>query len=69
MSVPINEFTKGNFEFDANASVVVITAAAQAKAGTMGTTAGASAGPATGSQVSNQVSKRIWPSSFKQKGD
>jgi lipid-binding SYLF domain-containing protein len=51
------EFTKDNFEFDANVSVVVITAAAQAKVGSMGTTAGASAGPATGSQVSNQYRK------------
>jgi len=43
-----NEFTGGNFEFDASASAVAITAGAQAKAGTEGATAGASAGPATG---------------------
>jgi lipid-binding SYLF domain-containing protein len=45
------EFTSGNFEFDASASAVAITAGAQAKAGTGGATAGASAGPATGKQA------------------
>ena len=45
------DFTSGNFEFDAAASAVVITAGAQAKAGTEGATAGASAGPATGAQA------------------
>ncbi len=43
-----NEFISGNFEFDASASAVAITAGAQLKAGTEGLTAGASAGPATG---------------------
>ena len=43
-----SEFTSGNFEFDASASAVAITAGAQAKAGTEGATAGASAGPETG---------------------
>jgi lipid-binding SYLF domain-containing protein len=46
-----NEFTGGNFEFDATASAVAITAGVQAKAGTEGGTAGASAGPATGTQA------------------
>jgi lipid-binding SYLF domain-containing protein len=46
-----DEFTSGNFEFDATASAVAITAGAQAKAGTEGATAGASAGPATGTQA------------------
>jgi lipid-binding SYLF domain-containing protein len=46
-----DEFTSGNFEFDATASAVAITAGAQAKAGTEGSTAGASAGPATGKQA------------------
>jgi lipid-binding SYLF domain-containing protein len=46
-----DEFTGGNFEFDASASAVAITAGAQAKAGTEGATAGASAGPATGAQA------------------
>jgi lipid-binding SYLF domain-containing protein len=42
-----DEFTSGNFEFDASASAVAITAGVQAKAGTEGATAGANAGPAT----------------------
>ena len=46
-----NEFTSGEFEFDASASAVAITAGVQAKAGTEGATAGASAGPATGKQA------------------
>jgi lipid-binding SYLF domain-containing protein len=46
-----DDFTSGNFEFDATASAVAITAGAQAKAGTEGTTAGASVGPATGTQA------------------
>jgi lipid-binding SYLF domain-containing protein len=46
-----DEFTSGSFEFEANASAVVITAGAQAQVGTKGSTAGASAGPATGAQA------------------
>ena len=46
-----DEFTSGNFEFDATASAVAITAGAQASAGTEGASAGASAGPATGAQA------------------
>jgi lipid-binding SYLF domain-containing protein len=46
-----DDFTSGEFEFDATASAVAITAGAQAKAGTEGATAGASAGPATGKQA------------------
>ncbi|MGD8703327.1 MAG: hypothetical protein PVH26_12905 [Desulfosarcina sp.] len=46
-----DEFTSGNFECDAAASAVAITAGVQAKAGTEGATAGASAGPATGAQA------------------
>lgn len=42
-----DEFTSGSFEFDAEASAVVITAGAQAKAGTEGATAGAGAGGTT----------------------
>ena len=52
-----DEFTSGNFEFDASASAVAITAGAQAKAGTQGATAGASAGPATGTQAQAQYHK------------
>jgi len=51
------EFTSGNFEFDASASAVAITAAVQAKAGTEGTTAGVSAGPATGKQAPSSYRK------------
>ena len=39
-----NDFTSGNFEFDAAVSAVAITAGAQAKAGTEGTSASAGAG-------------------------
>lgn len=52
-----NEFTSGNFEFDASASAVAITAGVQAKAGTEGATGGASAGPATGAQAENSYRK------------
>ena len=52
-----NDFTSGEFEFDATASAVAITAGAQAKAGTEGTTAGASAGPATGKQAKSTYNK------------
>jgi lipid-binding SYLF domain-containing protein len=43
-------FTSGQYEFDANASAVVVTAGAQAKASTLGSSASASAGPRTGAQ-------------------
>jgi lipid-binding SYLF domain-containing protein len=46
-----DDFTSGNFEFDASASAVAITAGAQASAGTTGATAGASAGAQTGEQA------------------
>ena len=52
-----DEFTSGNFEFDAAASAVAITAGVQAKAGTEGATAGASAGPATGVQAETNYRK------------
>ena len=52
-----DEFTSGEFAFDAAASAVAVTAGAQAKAGTGGATAGASAGPATGSQARTQYHK------------
>ena len=39
-----NEFTEGNFEFDASASAVAVTASAQASAGTQGSQATAGAG-------------------------
>jgi len=52
-----NDYTSGNFEFDATASAVAITAGAQAKAGTEGASAGASAGPATGTQAKTSYHK------------
>jgi lipid-binding SYLF domain-containing protein len=52
-----DEFTSGNFEFDATASAVAITAGAQAKGGTEGASAGASAGPATGAQAKTSYHK------------
>ena len=52
-----DDFTSGEFEFDAAASAVAITAGAQAKAGTEGATAGASAGPATGTQAKRSYRK------------
>jgi lipid-binding SYLF domain-containing protein len=52
-----DDFTSGNFEFDATASAVAITAGVQAKAGTQGTTAGVSAGPATGKQAPSSYRK------------
>ncbi len=52
-----DDFTSGNFEFDAAASAVAITAGAQAKVGTEGSTASASAGPATGKQAESSYRK------------
>jgi len=52
-----DDFTGGNFEFDAGVSAVAITAGVQAKAGTAGATAGASAGPATGAQATTSYYK------------
>ena len=51
------EFTGGNFEFDAGVSAVAITAGVQASAGTEGASAGASAGPATGAQAKTNYHK------------
>ncbi len=51
------EFTNGEFEFDASASAVAITAGVQAKAGTEGATGSATAGPATGAQAETSYRK------------
>ena len=51
------EFISGEFEFDASASAVAITAGVQAKAGTEGTTGSATAGPATGVQAETRYYK------------
>lgn len=48
------EFTWGSFELEATASAVAITAGAQAKTGTTGTSAGASLNPTTGTQVASK---------------
>jgi lipid-binding SYLF domain-containing protein len=53
------EFISGNFEFDASASAVIITAGVQAKAGTEGVTAGASAGPDTSEHAEINYSKGL----------
>jgi lipid-binding SYLF domain-containing protein len=52
-----DEFTSGNFEFDATASAVAITAGVEAKAGTEGTAASATAGPATGAKAKTNYHK------------
>lgn len=51
------EFIGGEFEFDASASAMVITAGVQAKAGTEGATGSATAGPATGAQAKTSYHK------------
>jgi lipid-binding SYLF domain-containing protein len=45
------EFTSGNFEFDATAQAVAVTVGAGAQAGTTGVSAGASGGPGSGVQA------------------
>ncbi len=52
-----DEFISGNFEFDATAQAVAITAGAEAQAGTSGVSAGASAGPKTGVQMKTKYYK------------
>lgn len=52
-----NEFISGNFEFDAAASVVAVTAGIQARAGTVGVSASATAGPETGAQAITNYQK------------
>lgn len=46
-----DKFTSGSFELSASAQAVVVTAGAQARTGTSGSSAGASAGPRTGAQA------------------
>jgi len=52
-----DEFTSGQFAFDAQASAVAITAGVQAQVGSTGATAGASAGPKTGAQAETSYYK------------
>jgi len=52
-----DEFTSGQFAFDAQASAAVITAGAGAQAGSKGASAGASAGPRSGVQTNANYRK------------
>jgi lipid-binding SYLF domain-containing protein len=52
-----DEFTSGDFAFDATASAVAITAGAQAQAGSTGGSAGASVGPKSGAQLAADYHK------------
>ena len=52
-----DEFTSGNFEFGATAQATAVTAGAEVRAGTGGTSAGASAGPKTGVQAETDYVK------------
>ena len=51
------DFTRGEFEFDATMSATAVTAGAEASAGTGGKTAGATAGPNTGVQAKTEYRK------------
>ncbi len=50
-----DEFTNGQFEFDATASAVAIIASVQATSGTKGSSASSSAGPTTGKQAKSEA--------------
>ena len=52
-----NEFTSGDFEFDAKMAATAVTAGAEAQAGTTGKTAGVTAGPKTGAQAKTKYHK------------
>jgi len=52
-----DEFTAGEFAFDAQASAVAITAGVQAQGGTKGVSASATAGPKTGAQAQIDYNK------------
>jgi lipid-binding SYLF domain-containing protein len=54
-----DEFTSGEFAFDAQASAAVITAGAGAQAGSKGASASASAGPRTGVQAKTEYNKGV----------
>ena len=51
------DFTSGNFEFDAQASAIAVTASAQASVGTSGTGASASPGGSAGTQADTSYRK------------
>ena len=50
-----DKFTRGSFQFSAQATAVVITAGAQAQAGSTGSSAGASVGTSTSQAAGNYV--------------
>ncbi|MFH0780914.1 MAG: lipid-binding SYLF domain-containing protein [Pseudomonadota bacterium] len=52
-----NEFISGNFEFDATAQAIVITAGASVQGGTTGVSAGASVGPKSDVQANPKYYK------------
>lgn len=52
-----DEFTSGGFEFDATIQATAITSAAEAQAGTTGSSAGATAGPKTEVQANTNYYK------------
>ena len=52
-----SEFISGNFQFDASASAVAVTAALQAKAGTDGASAGASIEPFSSKQLDTRYQR------------
>jgi len=52
-----DEFTSGNFEFDATAQAIAITAGVEAQAGTSGLSAGASSSPRSGVQAETKYFK------------
>ena len=54
-----DEFTGGNFELGATAQAIVITAGAEAQAGTTGASAGASAGPKSDVQAETGYFKGV----------
>ena len=54
-----NNFTGGNFEFDASASAVAVTASAQAELGTTGTGASAGIGGSAGQQAKTPYRKGL----------
>ena len=52
-----DDFTSGNFEFDAQASAIAVTASAQASAGSSGAAASAGAGGTAGAQADSDYRK------------
>jgi lipid-binding SYLF domain-containing protein len=52
-----DDFTRGEFQFDAQMSATAVTAGAEAKAGTGGKTASVTAGPQTGAQAKTEYYK------------